>query len=65
MHELFHLAEVQDPPIFIVIIVGILDMGYAFSLFWPANTLPLVALVNIMQLYTPIETFFNYLCCRH
>lgn len=47
-----------------VIIFGIIDMGYAFCLFWPANTLPLVSLVNIMQLYIPFETFVSYLCCK-
>lgn len=63
MHKLFLIEDVKSPPILAVIIFGCLDMAYAFTLFWPANTLPLVALVNIMQLYVPLETFINFICC--
>lgn len=46
-----------------MLIFGCLDMAYAFTLFWPANTLPIVALVNIMQLYVPFETYIGFICC--
>lgn len=64
MHELFEINTTVNPPFLVVLITGALDMGHAFCIFWPANVIPMLGFVNIMQLYIPFETFFGRLFCR-
>ena len=45
MHNLFEIDQVHQTPKFFVIFAGLLDMGYAFCLFWPANVLPIFVMV--------------------
>lgn len=54
----------ESAPLVAIAITGALDMGYAFCLFWPANLMPMLGLVVIMQLYVPFDTFFGYICCK-
>ena len=47
----------------VIIIVGALDMGYAFCLYWPADIIPILVLVCQMQLFIPLDTLFSKLVC--
>ena len=63
MHFMFELETVQSPPCFAIFFVGLLDMSYAFCLFWPANVLPIFVLVCQMQLFIPLNTLLGRCCC--
>lgn len=63
MHSLFNLEMAQKPPLVAVIFVGLLDMAYAFCLFWPANVIPIFVLTCSMQLFIPLNTLLGNLLC--
>ena len=46
-----------------VIFVGLLDMAYAFCLFWPANVIPIFVLTCCMQFFIPLNTILGSLLC--
>ena len=45
-------------------IVGILDMLYAFFLFWPANVLPIWLLITLLQLFIPLNLLVRGCCVK-
>jgi len=42
-------------------LVGFLDMTYAFLLFWPANSFPIWIMVSLLQLFIPLNMLIRYL----
>lgn len=40
----------------------LLDMFYAFFLFWPANVIPVWLMVTLLQLFIPLNMFLRSLC---
>lgn len=65
MHELFSLEMVDEAPPIAIIFVGILDMLYAFCLFWPANLIPAPVILLLMQLSIPINTLLGRYAFKH
>jgi len=63
MHSMFVIKNIENPPKMAVFLVGLMDMGYAFCLFWPANILPIFIIVCQMQLFIPLDTLFGKLIC--
>lgn len=48
MHELFHIEHVPKVNGCVIGCVGMLDMLYAFFLFWPANVIPVWSLLIML-----------------
>jgi hypothetical protein len=63
MHQLFDLDRVRAPPLAYVMFFGVVDMAYAFCLFWPASITPVLILVCQMQVFIPLDTIVGSLCC--
>ena len=42
--------------------ISVLDMMYAFLLFWPANVIPLWILVSLLQFFIPLNMLFRSCC---
>ena len=42
-----------------VCVCRVLDMLYAFFLFWPANMIPLWLLVSLLQFFIPLNMLFR------
>jgi len=63
MHSMFVLKSIEDPPKLAVMLVGLLDMGFAFCSFWPANILPVFIIVCQMQLFIPLDTLAGRFMC--
>ena len=63
MSHLFKINSTQNAPFLVIIIVGALDMGFAFCLYWPADIIPILVLVCQMQLFIPLDTLFSKLVC--
>jgi len=42
-------------------LVGFLDMSYAFLLFWPANGFPIWIMVSLLQLFIPLNMLIRYI----
>lgn len=43
-------------------LVGMLDMLYAFFLFWPANVIPVWELLVLLQLFIPFNMMLRSTC---
>lgn len=41
-------------------LVGCLDMIYAFLLFWPANGFPIWLMISLLQLFIPLNMIIRY-----
>ena len=39
-----------------------LDMLYAFFLFWPANVIPVYLLISLLQFFIPLNMLFRSCC---
>ena len=57
LHEVFDIERTPSVGTCSIIFIGIFDMLYAFFLFWPANVIPLCLLINMMQLFIPLNMF--------
>jgi hypothetical protein len=42
-----------------ILLVGLLDMIYAFLLFWPANGIPIWLMISLLQMFIPLNTFIR------
>ena len=55
LHEIFNIERTPSVSMFIVAFIGIIDMLYAFLLFWPANTIPVWLLITMLQFFIPFN----------
>jgi len=62
LHELFSIDRTPSMGSCIIGVIGLLDMLYAFFLFWPANILPLYLLVALLQIYIPLNILMRQMC---
>lgn len=57
---LFEIERTPEVNNCVIGLIGLLDMFYAFFLFWPANVIPIWMLIVLLQLFVP----FNMLVRR-
>ena len=55
MYEYYQLRRTPKVGICLYILISVLDMFYVFFLFWSANTIPIAALVCLLQLFIPLN----------
>jgi hypothetical protein len=60
-HEDFNFERQHGVSYSVIFLVGVLDMTYAFLLFWPANGFPIWLMVSLLQFYIPLSIFIRYL----
>ena len=60
-HEDFNFERQHSVSYSLIALVGVLDMIYAFLLFWPANGFPIWLMVSLLQFYIPLSIFIRYL----
>merc|ERR1712166_780576 len=58
--EDFNLDRQQNADDWTIMLVGFLDMTYAFLLFWPANSFPIWIMVSLLQLFIPLNMLIRY-----
>lgn len=62
LHELFNIERAPETNNCVIALIGMLDMLYAFLLFWPANVIPVWMLLVLLQLFIPCELFLRNVC---
>lgn len=62
LHELYNINKAPHAGGCVIFVVGILDIGKAFCMFWPANTMPLWLLVSLLQLKIPLNLILRTCC---
>lgn len=62
LHELFNIERTPQVGWCIIGIIGMLDMLYAFFLFWPANVIPVYLLISLLQFFIPLNMLFRSCC---
>ena len=62
LHELFNIERTPNVGWCIIGIIGMLDMLYAFFLFWPANVIPVYLLISLLQFFIPLNMLFRSCC---
>lgn len=62
LHELFHIERAPEMNNCVIALVGMLDMLYAFFLFWPANVIPVWMLLVLLQLFIPLQMLVRSAC---
>jgi len=48
LHELFNIERTPSVGTCVISFIGLLDMLYAFFLFWPANVIPIWLLITML-----------------
>ena len=64
LHELFNIDRTPSVGFCIIFIIGILDMLYAFFLFWPSNVIPVWLLITLLQIFIPLNIFLRACCIK-
>jgi hypothetical protein len=62
LHELFDIERSASVGTCAVFLIGLLDMLYAFFLFWPANVIPVWLLIILLQLFIPFNMLVRSAC---
>jgi hypothetical protein len=62
LHQLFEIERAPDVNNCVIGLVGMLDMLYAFFLFWPANVIPVWMLLVLLQLFIPLNMLVRRGC---
>ncbi|CAI2366818.1 unnamed protein product [Moneuplotes crassus] len=55
LYEYYQLRKTPKVGICIYILISVLDIFYVFFLFWSANTIPIAALICLLQLFIPFN----------
>ena len=55
LHELFNIERTPSVGTCVIGFIGMLDMLYAFFLFWPANVIPIWLLISMLQFFIPFN----------
>ena len=64
LHEIFAIDREQKLGCCVFLFLGVLDMFYAFFVFWPANTIPMWLLVSLLQFFIPLNMFIRWCCMK-
>eukprot|EP00347_Sterkiella_histriomuscorum_P015447 403356997 len=64
LHQMFNIQRTPSVGFCVVGFIGLLDMFYAFFLFWPANVMPIWLLIILLQLFIPLK-FFCAICMHN
>lgn len=59
LHQQFELERTPKVGIFVICILGLLDMFYAYFLFWPANEISPLLLLTLLQVFIPLNMIFG------
>ena len=59
LHQQFELERTPQVGIFVIGVLGLLDMFYAYFLFWPANEISPLLLLTLLQLFIPLNMLFG------
>lgn len=62
LHQLFDIERAPEMNNCVIALVGMLDMLYAFFLFWPANVIPVWMLIVLLQLFIPFQMLLRSAC---
>lgn len=62
LSELFEIERTPEVNNCVIGLIGLLDMFYAFFLFWPANVIPIWMLIVLLQLFVPFNMLVRSAC---
>lgn len=62
LHELFNIERTPSVSTCVISFIGLLDMLYAFFLFWPANVIPIFLLITMLQFFIPFNMLVRSCC---
>ena len=62
LHELFQIERTPSVGKFVISFIGMIDMLYAFFLFWPANVIPIWLLITMLQFFIPFNMLVRSCC---
>lgn len=62
LHELFNIERTPSVGTCVISFIGLLDMLYAFFLFWPANVIPIWLLITMLQFFIPFNMLVRSCC---
>ena len=64
---MFNIERAPEINNCVIALVGVLDMLYAFLLFWPANVIPVWMLLVLLQLFIPFQMLLRraFIGIRH